>query len=56
MNSLYRPPNTNPKQFNKEYSSFIKELQSPEYKNVKVVIGMDHNLDFLKSDTHYTTS
>ena len=47
--ALYRPPNSNQKIFLKEFPSFIKSLQRVS-KNV--IVGLDHNVDFLKSEQH----
>ena len=52
LGSIYRPPNTNPKQFNEEYCMIITQLKQ-ECQNV--VIGLDHNMDFLKSGKHEST-
>ena len=50
MNAIYRPPNTNPTCFNREFDTHLKLLNLQ--KNKDIVIGLDHNLDFLKSDQH----
>ena len=49
----YRPPNTNPSCFNREFDAHLKLLNLQ--KNKDIVIGLDHNLDFLKSDQHLGT-
>ena len=51
--SLYRPPNTLVKAFLSDYTKLIQNLHS--VKNCDVIIGMDHNLDFLKSSWHMDT-
>ena len=51
--SLYRPPNTPVKAFLSDYTKLINNLT--QVKNCDVVIGMDHNLDFLKSSWHMDT-
>ena len=51
VGSIYRPTNTDPKKFNEEYcviSQIKKECQN-------VVIRLDHNMDFLKSNKHEST-
>ena len=50
--SLYRPPNTNVKEFLSEYKTLLTEAQSIT-KNV--ILGMDHNLDLLKLEKHSHT-
>ena len=46
---MYRPPNTNPTQFCKTFNQVVKRTR----KSCKdIIIGLDHNLDFLKSHTH----
>ena len=50
--SIYRPPNTDPKKFNEGYCVVISQLKK-ECQNV--VIGLDHNMDFLKSNKHEST-
>ena len=52
LGSIYRPPNTDPVKFIEEYSSMISQLKK-ECQNV--VIGLDHNMDFLKSNKHEST-
>ena len=52
LGSIYRPPNTDPKKFNEEYCVIISQLKK-ECQNV--VIGLDHNMDFLKSNKHEST-
>ena len=51
--SIYRPPNTPILEFLKEYESHLNKLNKE--KNSDVIIGMDHNLDFLKSNHHRQT-
>ena len=51
--SLYRPPNTNPQHFGKTLETIVKKTR----KHCKeIVIGLDHNLDFLKSNKHNPTN
>ena len=51
--SLYRPPNTPVKTFLSDYTQLLQKLN--DAKNCDVIIGMDHNLDFLKSSWHKDT-
>ena len=53
VGSLYRPPNTDAKRFLASYRKLVSKLQkiSPD-----VIIGMDHNLDFLKGEKHQPTN
>ena len=51
--SGYRPPNTNASKFLKEYRDAVKIWQ--KQKNHNLVIGLDHNMDFLKSAKHPQT-
>ena len=51
--SAYRPPNSNTKEFLKNYDSLIKRLQ--KIKSKGIVIGLDHNLDLLKHSNHSQT-
>ena len=50
--SGYRPPNTAPSLFVKEFKSQIKTLQK---ENKCVIIGIDHNMDLLKTEKHHAT-
>ena len=51
--SGYRPPNTNAKKFLREYKDSIKSWK--KLKNHNLVVGLDNNMDFLKSDKHAQT-
>ena len=51
--SIYRPPNTDVPEFLDTYQSLITKLKSE--RNCKIVIGLDHNLDFLKLRNHRNT-
>ena len=51
--SLYRPPNTSVKSFLSDYAILVQNLN--KVKNCDVIIGMDHNLDLLKSSWHMDT-
>ena len=52
VGSLYRVPKTNQLGFLKNYKELIHKLKST---NSEVILGMDHNLDFLKSHLHENT-
>ena len=52
--SGYRPPNTNARKFMQEYKTVLAKLK--ELKDHKLIVGMDHNFDFLKSASNSTTS
>ena len=52
ISSCYRPPNTDPRQFVKMHKTLLSTLLK---RNRLVIIGMDHNLDLLKSDHHSNT-
>ena len=52
--SGYRPPNTNVKKFLLEYKNLIKQLT--KIKSHEVIIGIDHNLDLLKTHKHSHTN
>ena len=51
---LYRPPNTNDTKFVDEYNNLVLKLYK-ESKSKKLILGMDHNLDFLKHSIHKRT-
>ena len=51
--SLYRPPNTNASEFIKEFSDLVCKCKNR--RDSVMVIGLDHNLDFLKSEMHSPT-
>ena len=51
--SLYRPPNTTVKAFLSDYKQLVQNQYN--VKNCDVIIGTDHNLDFLKSGWHMDT-
>ena len=53
VGSLYRAPNTDQSKFLSDYKNFIETLtNNSEY---KIILGMDHNLDLLKSHIHKKT-
>ena len=51
--SVYRPPNTNVSEFVDEFSNLTCNIRSQ--KDSTMVIGLDHSLDFLKSEIHSPT-
>ena len=51
--SLYCPPNTSVKSFHDEYKKLLNKLN--EVTSCDVILGLDHNLDFLKSNNHKDT-
>ena len=51
--SIYRPPNTPITEFLKDYVKLLNKVNKD--KNTDIIIGMDHNLDFLKSNQHKNT-
>ena len=51
--SGYRPLNSNTKEFLRDYKLAIKTWQKLKYQDI--VIGINHNLAFLKSDKHPQT-
>ena len=54
LGSLYRPPNTNDTKFVDEYNNLLSKLYK-ESKSKRLILGMDHNLDFLKHSIHKRT-
>ena len=53
ISSMYRPPNVDIQTFQTCYNSLVCEMKKLRPKSI--VIGLDHNLDFLKSDCHKGT-
>ena len=51
LGSIYRPPNTSVPNFINSYTEMCQKLSSFKH----VVIGLDHNLDLLKSSMHSQT-
>ena len=51
--SGYRPPNTNASKFLKEYKDAVSTWKKQKHHDL--VIGLDHNMDFLKSEKHHQT-
>ena len=54
ISSMYRPPNVNIQSFQCCYNSLVCEMNKLRPK--AIIIGLDHNLDFLKSESHGGTS
>ena len=52
--SGYRPPNANSKVFIKEYITLLTKLK--KLKQHKIILGIDHNLDLLKTHLHKQTN
>ena len=52
--SAYRPPNTNARTFLTEYKKLLDNLK--KQKDHEIVIGLDHNLDLLKSHLNQPTN
>ena len=53
VSALYRPPNTKEKEFIKNYKRLLSRFKPDELS--RLIIGLDHNLDFLKHDRHRPT-
>ena len=51
--SMYRPPNTNSTTFSKTFETILKKVRR---RCKELIVGLDHNLDFLKSDRHNPTN
>ena len=54
VGSVYRPPNTSEKDFIERYDKILKQIQQTEHK--ECLIGLDHNMDLLKSHVHSNTN
>ena len=52
VSSVYRPPNTNEKQFNLAFEKLMKSICKSSSHSI---IGLDHNLDLLKANYHKPT-
>ena len=53
LSALYRPPNTNEIEFIKNYKRLLNKFNQNEIS--RLVLGLDHNLDFIKHDKHRPT-
>ena len=51
IGSMYRPPNTNQREFVEDLKSYIEKIDS----KFELIIGMDHNMDLLKSEQNSAT-
>ena len=54
ISSMYRPPNSDIPTFLASYNSLVCAMKRDCPKGI--IIGLDHNLDFLKSSKHCTTN
>ena len=54
VSSMYRPPNTDAKKFLDEYGELLSRMK--KVPNCDLIIGLDHNMDFVKSSIHHSTS
>ena len=54
LGSLYRPPNTNEDQFISNIHGIVTKIHQSR-PNHELVLGMDHNMDLLKSIHHKPT-
>ena len=52
VGSLYRAPSTNPKKFKQAYNRLVNNMIKEKK---EIILGMDHNLNLLKSSTHTET-
>ena len=52
--SMYRPLNSNILTFLASYNSLLSVIK--KQKPTNIIVGLDHNLDFLKSDIHQLTN
>ena len=51
IGSVYRPPNTNQKEFLRCWNTYIEQLKGKH----DIMIGSDHNMDLLKSESNHGT-
>ena len=54
VSSMYRPPNVNAQTFLGCYNSILCQMKKENPKTI--IIGLDHNMDFLKSAEHTLTN
>ena len=54
VSSMYQPPNSDAQTFLASYNSLICAMKKENPKGI--IIGLDHNLDFLKADKHQATN
>ena len=50
--SAYRPPNIDAKLFLQDYKSLTDTIICSASNKIPIIIGIDHNMDFLKSKVH----
>ena len=53
FSTIYRPPNTPEREFLKNYKRFLGKFTKNQLDHL--IIGLDHNMDFLKSHIHTPT-
>ena len=53
IGSIYRPPNNCPKDFCTSYQNLLNIIKKEQNKNI--ILGMNHNLDLLKINSHIET-
>ena len=53
LSTIYRPPNTPEREFLKNYKRFLGKFTKNQLDHL--IIGLDHNMDFLKSHIHTPT-
>ena len=51
--TIYRPPNSKENEFNKHYKRLLGKFKEPQLK--KLIIGLDHNMDFKNHSKHPPT-
>ena len=54
LTTIYRPPNSKEKQFLKTYQRLLKKFTEKQLE--RLIVGLDHNLDFMKHEQHIPTS
>ena len=54
ISSMYRPPNSDTSTFLASYNPLVCAMKKEKPKGI--IIGLDHNLDFLKADKHNATN
>ena len=56
MGSMYRPPNTDPDQFNNNLTNIVNRARATKGKiSYEIILGMDHNADLLRGNQHTPT-
>ena len=54
VSSMYQPPNSDTSMFIASYNSLVCAMKKEKPKGI--IIGLDHNLNFLKADKHHATN